>query len=170
MILESGPESAEDNGVVHSRAARRARANVGRNRVLAKTPTNCNDAWMTWIASNGEAYPSIQGKSRWHAFPGLRQVDRPYTKKAWEKRHWSLDLVLAHMSQYSAVRHVDRKGRVSVYNRHYYVGTAHQGKDIYVLFDPLDREWVFTTAAGVELRRKTACRDHPRPDQKTTSN
>jgi len=34
-----------------------------------------------------------------------------------EKRHWDLELVLAHMAEYSAVRHADRKGRVSVYNR-----------------------------------------------------
>ena len=102
-----------------------------------------------------EVYPSIQGKSRWQAFPELQQVDRPYSK-TWEKRHWDLELVLAHMAEYSAVRHVDRKGRVSVYNRHHYVGAAHHGKHIYVLLDPVDREWVFTTAEGVQIRRKVA--------------
>ena len=102
-----------------------------------------------------EAYPSIHGQSRWQAFPGLQQVDRPYSK-TWEKRHWDLNLVLSHLAEYSAVRHVDRKGRVSVYNRSHYVGTAHHGKNLYVLLDPVDREWVFTTAEGVQLRRKVA--------------
>jgi hypothetical protein len=60
------------------------------------------------------------------------------------------------MAEYCAVRHVDRKGRVSLYNRSHYVGTAHHGKDIYVLLDPEDHEWVFTTAEGVQLRRKAA--------------
>lgn len=36
------------------------------------------------------------------------------------------------------------------------VGVAQRGKHIYVLLDPVDREWVFTTAAGVQLRRKVA--------------
>jgi len=102
-----------------------------------------------------EVYPSIQGKSRWQAFPGLQRVDRPYSK-TWEKRHWDLELVLAHMSEYSAIRHVDRKGRVSVYNRHHCVGAAHQGTYIYVFLDPIDREWVFATAEGVQIRRKIA--------------
>jgi hypothetical protein len=102
-----------------------------------------------------ERYPSIKGHSRWHAFPDLRQVDRPYSK-TWEKAHWDLDLVLAHMTEYSAVRRVDRKGQVSVYNRNHYVGKNYQGQDLYVLLDPVDREWVFTTPEGVQLRRKAA--------------
>lgn len=102
-----------------------------------------------------EVYPSIQGQSRWQAFPGLQQVERPY-RKSWEKRHWDLELVLAHMAEYSAVRRVDSKGQVSVYGRSHYVGKKHQGQDIYVLLDPVDREWVFATPAGVQLRRKSA--------------
>jgi hypothetical protein len=102
-----------------------------------------------------EVYPSIQGKSRWQAFPGLQRVERPYTK-AWEKRHWDLELVLAHMAEYSAVRRVDSKGQVSVYGRSHYVGQKYQGQDIYVLLDPCDREWVFATPAGVQIRRKAA--------------
>lgn len=102
-----------------------------------------------------EVYPSIQRQSRWQAFPGLRQRDRPYSK-SWEKRHWDLELVLAHMAEYSTVRHVDSKGQVSVYSRKHYVGKTYQGQDIYVYLDPVDREWVFATPAGVQLRRKVA--------------
>jgi hypothetical protein len=102
-----------------------------------------------------EAYPSIRGQSRRQAFPGLHQADRSYSK-TWEKSHWDLELVLAHMAEYTAVRRVDSKGQVSVYGRNHYVGKKHQGQDIYVFRDPVDREWVFATPAGVQLRRKAA--------------
>jgi hypothetical protein len=102
-----------------------------------------------------EVYPSIRGQSRWQAFPGLQQVVRPYTK-TWEKGHWDLELVLAHLAEYSAVRRVDGKGQVSIYNRKHHVGKKHQGQDIYVSLDPVDRDWVFATPAGVQLRRKVA--------------
>jgi hypothetical protein len=102
-----------------------------------------------------EVYPSIAGQSRWQAFPGLQQVDRPYSK-TWEKRHWDLELVLAHMAEYSTLRRVDSKGQVSVYGRNHYVGKKYQGQDVYVSLDPVDREWVFATPAGAQLRRKAA--------------
>ena len=102
-----------------------------------------------------EVYPSLDGQSRWHAFPELQQVARPYTQR-WEKSHWDLNLVLAHMADHQALRRVDRKGQVSVYGRNHYVGKSHQGQDLYVFLDPVDREWVFATAAGVQVRRKAA--------------
>jgi hypothetical protein len=102
-----------------------------------------------------EAYPSIKGQSRWLAFPGLQQNERSYTK-AWEKRSWNLQPVLDHMANEHALRRVDRKGQVSIYGRNHYVGKPHQGQDVYVYLDPVDREWVFATPDGVQLRRKTA--------------
>ena len=93
--------------------------------------------------------------SRWQTFPGLHRVNRPYSK-SWEKKHWDFDLVLAYMADQNALRRVDRKGQVSVYGRNHYVGQKFQGQDIYVFLDPIDREWVFATAGGVQLRRKTA--------------
>jgi hypothetical protein len=63
---------------------------------------------------------------------------------------------LAHLADYSAPRHVDRKGQVSVYNRNHYIGKRYSGRDVYVVLDPLDREWVFTTQEGIQLRRKSA--------------
>ena len=102
-----------------------------------------------------EVYPSIRGRSRWQAFPELRHRARPYSK-AWEKRAWDLELVRAHLADYSVPRRVDRKGQVSLYNRNVYVGKPHSGPDIYVVFDPIDGEWIFTTTDGVELRRKVA--------------
>ena len=102
-----------------------------------------------------EVYPSIQGRSRWEAFPELRQPAQPYTK-AWEKRAWDIKLVLAHLADYSVPRRVDRKGQVSIYNRNHYVGKQYSGKDIYVVFDPTGGEWVFSTHNGVQLRHRVA--------------
>ena len=53
--------------------------------------------------------------------------------------------MLAHLREYSVVRRVDCKGQITIYNRH-----------LYVVLDPIDREWVFTTAEDVQLRRKAA--------------
>jgi len=58
-------------------------------------------------------YPSLQGRSRLQAFPQLQQPLRTYSK-AWEKRAWDLELVLAHLADYSVSRRVDRKGHVTV--------------------------------------------------------
>jgi hypothetical protein len=102
-----------------------------------------------------EVYPSINGKSRWLAFPGLQQNEGSYSK-AWEKRSWHLQPVLDHMANEHALRRVDRKGQVSIYGRSHYVGKPHQGQDVYVFLDPVDREWVFATPDGVQLRRKVA--------------
>jgi hypothetical protein len=102
-----------------------------------------------------ERYPSIEGQTRCQRFPSVQTTDRPYSK-SWEKRHWDLELVLSHMAEYSTVRHVDNKGQVSVYSRKHYVGRTYKSQDIYVYLDPVDREWVFATPAGVQLRRKAA--------------
>lgn len=102
-----------------------------------------------------EVYPSIQGQSRWQAFPKLEHSGRSYSK-AWERRAWDIDLVMAHLRDYSVVRRVDSKGQVTLYSRHYYLGEKYRGQSIYVMVDPLDREWVLTTAEDVQLRRMAA--------------
>lgn len=102
-----------------------------------------------------EVYPSIDGQSRWQAYADLHKVPRPYSK-AWEKRHWDLELVMAHMADYRVLRRVDSKGQVSLYGRNHYVGKPRRGQDIYICLDPVDREWVFSTHQGVQLRRKVA--------------
>lgn len=102
-----------------------------------------------------QVYPSIHGRSRCEAFPELRRRIQPYSH-AWEKRVWNIELVKAHLSNYSVPRRVDRKGQVSLYNRNHYVGKQYSGIDIYVQFDPVDGEWIFATAAGVQRRRKEA--------------
>jgi hypothetical protein len=103
-----------------------------------------------------EVYPSIERKqSRSQAYPELQRTDRPYSR-AWEKSHWDFELVLEHLAEYSVPRHVDKKGQVSVYNRNHYVGKQYSGRDVYVTLDPVDREWVFSTPEGVQVRRRVA--------------
>jgi hypothetical protein len=86
-----------------------------------------------------EAYPSIGGQSRAAAFPGLAHSGRRYSE-AWERRHWDVQRVLAHLAGYAVVRRVDKNGDVSLYHRPHYVGCMHRGKDIYVMVDPVSRE------------------------------
>lgn len=100
-------------------------------------------------------YPSVNQGSRLQAFPQLAHSDRPYDE-GWEKRHWDLSLVLTHMADYRVVRRVDQKGQVSLYNRGHYVGKLYRGQDIYAALDPVDREWVFSTVEGVQIRRRQA--------------
>jgi hypothetical protein len=102
-----------------------------------------------------EVYPSIKNQSRIEAFPTVLQVHRPYDR-AWERQHWDMDLVLAHLKEYTVTRRVDRKGQVSIYNRNHYVGEKYRGRDIYVFLDPFDLEWVFSTVEGLQVRRRAA--------------
>jgi hypothetical protein len=58
-------------------------------------------------------YPSVRGRSRLEAFPGLAHSGRSYTR-AWERAHWSLGAVTAHLAGYAVPRRVDKSGTVSV--------------------------------------------------------
>ena len=106
-------------------------------------------------------YPSVQGHSRMEAFPELAHSGRVYST-AWERKHWSLAAVTAHLAGYAVRRRVDRCGLVSVYNRNYYAGIIHRGKDVFVMFDPELLEWIVVDAEGRQLRRQPAaeiCRE-----------
>ncbi len=102
-----------------------------------------------------DEYPSVAGRSRREAFPGLAHSGRSYSA-AWERRHWDLDGALAYLSGYAVPRRVDRSGMVSIYNRGHYVGTLHCGRVVFVMFDPERVEWVFTDDKGSQLRCQPA--------------
>jgi hypothetical protein len=102
-----------------------------------------------------EIYPYRDRQSRLAYYPGLAHSGRPYAAES-EGRLWDWSRVTAHLSGYVVVRRVNRNGRVSIYNRGYYVGRIHQGKEVYVTFDPETTEWVFSDARGRELRHKAA--------------
>jgi len=102
-----------------------------------------------------ESYPVHKGQSRQALYPSLAHSGRRYTKQ-WEQRHWDLAPVLAHLAGYAVTRRVDKSGRVSVYNRGYYVGPIHQGKTVYVMFDADSSEWFFADEEGRHLNRQRA--------------
>lgn len=102
-----------------------------------------------------ERYPSKGGLSRKEAYPQLTHSGRRYSE-AWERRHWDLGLVLAHLSGYAVVRRVDVNGDVSLYHRSRYVGIRHRGRDVYVMVDPKRAEWLFTDEQGKQLRVQPA--------------
>ena len=102
-----------------------------------------------------EEYPHDRRKSRLETYPALKSSRRRYDTK-WEADHWSIKRVLAHMSEYVIQRRIDRGGSVSIYNRNYYVGRHHKGKEIFVYFDPLEVVWIFSTPEGEQLRTQSA--------------
>lgn len=102
-----------------------------------------------------EAYPSVGGQSRAAAFPGLRHSGRRYSA-AWERAHWQVRRVLAHLAGYAVPRRVDQNGDVSLYHRPHYVGCRHRGATIFVTVDPEGAEWVFLDCRGQQLRTQPA--------------
>jgi hypothetical protein len=102
-----------------------------------------------------DAYPSIDGRPRAVAFPGLRHSGRAYTR-AWEGRHWDRRRVLAHLAGYAVARRVDQNGDVSLYHRPHYVGSRHRGQQVYAMVDPVRVQWVFTDIQGRQLRVQPA--------------
>ena len=102
-----------------------------------------------------QEYPSVDGRSRLEAFPQLAHSERAYTP-AWERAHWSLARVAAHLSGYTLPRRVDKSGTVSVYNRNHYVGKIHHRKTVHVMLDPEAIEWIFADEKGQQLRSRPA--------------
>jgi transposase InsO family protein len=100
-------------------------------------------------------YPSVGGRSRLEAYPDLAHSGRAYTP-AWERSHWSLAAVGAHLAGYVVPRRVDSSGMVSVYGRNHYVGKIHNGKTVYVMFDPEACEWIFADERGRQWRTRPA--------------
>jgi len=102
-----------------------------------------------------DLYPFVGGRSRSEVYPGLRHSGRPYAA-AQEEGQWRLERVLEHLASYAVTRRVDRTGQVSVYDRNYYVGVLHRGREVYVQFDPQRREWLFSDRQGQCLRSQPA--------------
>jgi hypothetical protein len=106
-------------------------------------------------AAQRESYPYVNGRSRLAVWPGLADAGRPYDATG-EASAWQLRRVLDHLSGYAVVRRVDCCGKVSLYDRLRYVGTAQAGKRVVVQFDPERIEWLFEDEAGRQVRRQPA--------------
>jgi hypothetical protein len=102
-----------------------------------------------------EVYPSIGGRSRLEAYPGLRHSGRGYRIEG-EPRAWDLARVIEHLAGYVVVRRVDRHGSFSLYNKSRYVGRVLRGREVYVSLDPIAVEWVYADGDGVCYHRQKA--------------
>jgi hypothetical protein len=151
-VQPNPPRRPQDNGVVER--------SQGTGKRWAE-PGACADAaelqqrLLEMDLIQREEYPSLEGRSRLEAYPELKHSGRVYSP-SWERKHWRLDLVLAHLAGYAVPRKVDKSGTVSVYNRNHYVGKLHSGKIVYVMLDPLRREWIFSDDRGQQLRTQPA--------------
>jgi hypothetical protein len=146
------PRHPQDNGVVErsqGTAKRWAEPHT------CSSPAELQERLERMDGIQRQEYPSLRGRSRLEAFPRLGHSGRAYTA-AWEGAHWELAAVFAHLSGYAVPRRVDVSGKVSLYNRYYYVGVIHKGKTVYVMFDPEVGEWVFVDDRGRELRHRPA--------------
>jgi hypothetical protein len=102
-----------------------------------------------------ERYPSIGGRSRLEAYPGLKHSGRPYDPVQ-EEASWDLGKVWELVGKHRVPRRVEGRGQVSVYNRPYSVGVAWARQIIWVGFDPQEGAWTFQDERGHEIRRKVA--------------
>lgn len=146
------PHTPQQNGVVErSQGTGKRWAEPGQ----CDSPEELQQRLDAMDAIQRQDYPSIGGRSRTEAFPGLQHSGRRYSR-AWERRYWDLQLVLDHLAGYALVRRVDKNGKVSLYHRPHYVGCMHRGKDIYVMVDPQRGEWLFVDQEGQQLRSTPA--------------
>ena len=102
-----------------------------------------------------ELYPVDGNLSRRQLWPELKHSGRRYTRP-WERQHWNLHRALEHLAGYAVTRHVGQSGRITLYNRVYYVGSIHEGKIVYVMLDPNDIQWLVADAEGCQLCRLPA--------------
>jgi hypothetical protein len=106
-----------------------------------------------WIQR--EQYPSIDGRSRRQAYPGLWHSGRGYCG-GWEKVIWELKEALRFLARYRVRRKVSKRGQVSLYHRLIEVSSERGGTWVYVQMDPETVEWVIYDVVGEELRRRPA--------------
>jgi hypothetical protein len=102
-----------------------------------------------------ERYPAAKGRSRMEAHPGLAHSGRPYDPTS-EPRTWELSKLWDLIGAHRVPRHVDKQGKLSVYNRPYSVGVAWAGPEVWVGFDPLAGARIFRDEQGHEIRRQVA--------------
>jgi hypothetical protein len=100
-----------------------------------------------------EAYPHVEGRSRWETYPELACVRRRY-RAAGEKRCWNIQAVWDYLAQQVFPRRVDKQGKVSVYNRPQRVGQAWAGQEVWLTVDAETVEWVYLDAEHREVCRR----------------
>jgi hypothetical protein len=147
-VIWNDPRRPQQNGVVErSQGTAKRWAEPHACRALDELQSRLNED----DCLQRERSPQVKGQGRWQLFPGLAHSGRRYAE-ADEGRTWDLGRVPEHLAGYVVSRRVDRQGKVSVYNRHLYVGSRHGGKQVCVQFDPEQRQWLISDSAGRQLR------------------
>jgi hypothetical protein len=146
------PRSPQENGVVERSQGTSAR---WCEPWTCATPGELQERLDCMDRLHREVYPYRECLSRIAYFPGLKHSGRPYDP-AREPALWEWSRVTAHLATYAVVRRVDQSGLVSLYNKGHYVGKIHQGKYVYVMYDPDLNEWVVADRDGRQLRRRPA--------------
>ncbi len=146
------PARPHDNGVVERSQGTAQRWGEPQT---CDSPEEPQRRWEEMDGIQRQEDPSVGGRSRLEAYPGLAHSGRAYTPE-WENEHWSLAAVETHLAGYAVRRREDGTGTISLYNRNHYVGIVHKRKSAYVMFDPRVREWVFADEEGRQLGRQAA--------------
>jgi transposase InsO family protein len=88
------PRTPQDNGVIErSQGTGKRWAEPG----VCDTAEELQRHLEEMDSIQREEYPSVEGRSRLEAFPGLADSGRAYTP-AWERAHWSLTAVTTHLA------------------------------------------------------------------------
>lgn len=102
-----------------------------------------------------ERYPSIGGRPRIEAFPGLRLIERPYSAGA-EESLWDLSRVDQFLGEQVLYRRANAKGAIWLYGWGRGLGREHRGKEVFVIFDKSSRSWIASDHQGRELKNLPA--------------
>jgi transposase InsO family protein len=148
----NNPRRPQENGVVERSQGTSAR---WCEPWTCRTPAELQTRLERMDRLYRESYPYERRLSRLQVFPGLVHSGRPYDPAS-ETALWEWSRVAEHLTTIVSGRRVDPTGRVSVYNKTYFVGRLHHGKDICVLYDPESNEWVFADHEGRQLSRRPA--------------
>ena len=151
-VVWNPPRRPQDNGVVERSQGTGKRWSEP---LSCRSPVELQRRLDEMDQIQREDYPSIDGRSRLEAFPGLRHSGRAYRVED-ELSSWSRDAALAHLSTYVVPREVDAKGVISLGNRSRYVGVALKGRRVYLSLDPHQVEWLIQGKDGVCYQRLKA--------------
>jgi hypothetical protein len=99
-----------------------------------------------------ELYPLRDGCSRSQAYPSLATNPRRYQPQQ-ESQQWRIERVLSYLRCQRWSRKVDAGGRISLFNRNYFVTRRQAGQRVYVRVDPEQVAWVVENQQGQVLAR-----------------
>ena len=102
-----------------------------------------------------EKSPSIAGRPRIEAFPGLCRIERP-DRADEEDRCWELSHVDRFLGEVVLYRRAHARGAIGLYGWGRGLGRIHRGKEICMRFDTSSCYWIISDDQGQELKRLPA--------------